>query len=194
MGTPEEQGIERDDWALRVTSGMAAGSDSAFREFFDAYFDRIFRQLLWLTRGQEDAARELTQQVLVKVARHAQPFDHEARLWGWVKQIARRCHIDSLRRAGARREDLLLELTAEPAAPAPDDADAPWFEALDASLAELEPEELRVIQRAYFDRAPQQSIAADSRTTRKAVESRLARVRQKLRRLILQRLKDHALL
>ena len=195
MGFTQQSEIARDEFVRRVTRQMCAGSDAAYREFYEAYFDRLYHHLLAATRGEEDLSRELLQAVLLRVVRYIEPFEEERRLWGWLRHLARSAHIDHLRRLSCRPEASALELLDDLSpAPPPEDAQLELMQALDASLGELEPGELQVLQRVYFDKLPQEQIAALDGTTRKAVESRLARIRLKLRKLILEKLKDYALL
>ena len=193
MGFTEESKAARDEFVRRVTCGMCEGSEGAYREFYEVYFDRLYRHLLCATRGEEDLARELIQQVLVRVVRYIEPFEEERRLWGWLRQIAGSCHIDHLRRRQRRPEGGAIQILEELAA-AEEEQQPELMEALDSSLGELEPDELQMLQRAYFDELPQEQIAALANTTRKAVESRLGRIRQKLRKLILDKLKEYVVI
>ena len=62
--------------------------------------------------------------------------------------------------------------------------------ALVASTAELDKEERTLIELKYTQRLPVREIAARLATSEKAVESRLTRVRQRLRTMTLERLKN----
>jgi len=62
--------------------------------------------------------------------------------------------------------------------------------ALVASTAELDKEERTLIELKYTQRLPVRVIAAGLATSEKAVESRLTRVRQRLRTMTLERLKN----
>ena len=77
-----------------------------------------------------------------------------------------------------------------PIIPPPDtvDADAPLFDALEDCLAAMGAEERELIDAFYFKEGSHESLARERQTTPKAVESKLARVRQKLRTAILKRL------
>ncbi len=59
-----------------MTVRMANGDETAFKEFYECYCDRLFRYLLLLTRGNEDLARDLLQITMTKVvpkAAHGHP-------------------------------------------------------------------------------------------------------------------------
>ncbi|HZI32205.1 MAG TPA: sigma factor-like helix-turn-helix DNA-binding protein, partial [Candidatus Binatia bacterium] len=68
------------------------------------------------------------------------------------------------------------------------DDDAPLFDALENCLAAMGVEERELIEAFYFKEGSHESVARERRTTPKAVESKLARVRQKLRAAILKRM------
>jgi RNA polymerase sigma factor (sigma-70 family) len=180
---------ERDEFVRRVTRGMGAGSEPAFREFYEAYFDRLCRHLLVQTRGDEQLARDLVQNVLLRVVRHGREFQSEAMFWAWLKQVARSCRVDWIRRNA--KQPPPTEMLYEGASEADDDADL--HEALERGLDALSIEERELIERSYVRAEPHKQIAEELQTTPKAVESKLARIRQKLRQKVLQALNDYAL-
>lgn len=174
-----------------MTARMVNGDETAFREFYECYCDRLFRYLLVLTRGNEDFARDLLQTAMTKIVRRSREFRDEARLWNWIAAIARNSFIDALRRM--QRAPQLVPLlpgdTPEmPMAPS-DEADSLLFDALDRGMTELGPDERALIEAFYFKGGSHHSMAEEQNTTPKAVESKLARVRQKLRAAILKRLR-----
>jgi RNA polymerase sigma-70 factor (ECF subfamily) len=174
-----------------MTVRMANGEETAFKEFYEGYCDRLFRYLLLLTRGNEDLARDLLQTTMAKVVRIKGEFRDEARLWNWLATIARNSFIDSLRRS--QRAPQLVPLLPDDAPETPmvppDDSDAPLFDALDRCLIELEADEQALIEAFYFKGGSHHSVAERQNTTPKAVESKLARLRQKLRTAILKQLR-----
>ena len=181
-----------DDERIRsMTARMAAGDETAFRDFYESYCDRLFRYLLVLTRGNEDLARDLLQATMTKIVRSGREFRDEARLWNWLAVVARNSFIDALRRT--RRAPQLVPLMADDAAEMPmapsDESDAPMFDALDRCLAGLSEDERALIEAFYFKGGSHQSLARQENTTPKAVEGKLARVRQKLRAAIFRQLR-----
>ena len=48
-----------------LTARMARGEEEAFREFHGGWFHRLFRYVLVLMRGDEHAARDVTQEALL---------------------------------------------------------------------------------------------------------------------------------
>jgi RNA polymerase sigma-70 factor (ECF subfamily) len=70
------------------------------------------------------------------------------------------------------------------------DADERLGALLETTLAGMPEDERRLIERKYFDGESVETMAAALNATEKAVESRLVRIRRKLREAILTQLKD----
>jgi RNA polymerase sigma-70 factor, ECF subfamily len=174
-----------------VTSSMQRGEEAAFREFYDGYYDRLYRYLIVLTRGQEDTAREILQTTMIKVTRSIKPFAEERSLWNWLAAIARNGFFDALRKA--RRSPVVVPLfsddTETEILPEPPQDDTSLYEVLDDCLRDMPEHDRRLLERFYFEEASHQTLAEQTGTTPKAVESKLARVREKLRKTFFQRLK-----
>jgi RNA polymerase sigma-70 factor (ECF subfamily) len=173
-----------------MTSRIANGDEAAFKEFYECYCDRLFRYLLVLTRGNEDLARDLLQATMMQVVRSRREFRDESHLWNWLAAIARNRFIDALRRMQRAPQlvPLLPEDALEMSLPSADESEVPLFEALDRCLMELGAEERALIDAFYLKGGSHQSVAEQHHTTPKAVESKLARLRHKLRAAILKRL------
>jgi RNA polymerase sigma factor (sigma-70 family) len=180
---------ENDPFFREVTAGMADGNEFAYRRFYNACFDKLYRYLLLRTRGDEDLARELAQLVLLRVVRYIQPFTGERVFWAWLYQLCRSAQVDWLRRNGKTVPEEFVELWQEQTGA--QDTDEELFEQMEISMETLEPAERDLLRLAYFEGLPQQAIADQLQSTPKAIESKLARIRKKLRRIILERLKDY---
>jgi len=176
---------------LRITSAMRSGEEAAFTEFYESYCDRLYRYLLLLTRGNETVARDLLQSTMTKVMRRMREFKDETHLWNWLASVARNSFIDWLRRTQRAPQivPLLPEDAPQMTTTTPDDADRMMIDALDHCLTELGAEEKALIEAFYFKDGSYQSVAEEQDTTPKAVESKLARVRQKLRAALLRKLR-----
>jgi RNA polymerase sigma factor (sigma-70 family) len=102
-------------------------------------------------------------------------------MWGWLAQIARGCLID-LARKQRRYAELLERFTDEPTTAAFEGSDSLVSESqLAEGLSRLQPEDRTLLEARYTAEEPIAKIAATLGTTPKAVESRLARIRQRLR-------------
>ena len=80
-----------------LTRAMAAGDEPAFREFYDAYFDRLLRYLLHLT-GNRAVAEDLFQETWLRVLEKGHLYDGRNRFVTWLMSIAHNVAIDHLRK------------------------------------------------------------------------------------------------
>jgi RNA polymerase sigma-70 factor (ECF subfamily) len=168
-----------------LTRAVRRGDADAFAQFYDLYSFRLYKFLLVLARGDEQDAREVCQAVLIKLAKRCDVFADERRLWAWLCVLARNTFLDHCRsRKRLNRFISFEELPAEPNGQA--SADSRLAEILDEALASLPPEERELIQAAYLDKRPLQELADEAGQTYKAVESRLGRLRQKLKERFLK--------
>lgn len=177
-----------------VTRGMAAGDETAYRIFYDAYFDRLWRYLIVVTAGNEDAAREALQATLTRVVRHIKAFSSEPVLWSWLTVLARSALSDQTRKR--RRYLAFLERFSKHATieNAPDDAhaDERLHQLLERHVARLPADEQQLVEAKYFAHRSVREIAGELQSTEKAVESRLARIRRKLKDTVLAELKNES--
>ncbi len=171
---------------------MARGDEAAYREFYDAYFDRLLRYLLVVTGGNEESAREALQLALVRVVRHVKPFDAEEKFWSWLTVLARTALADETRKH--RRYFAFLERFTRQQETAPamrnnGEADEQLRALLDSKLTALPADERQLVEQKYLLRQSVRAIADRQQTTEKALESRLSRVRRKLKDAVLAELK-----
>lgn len=174
----------------RLTRLMTKGDENAFRQFHDAYFGRLLGYLLVVTQD-EQLARDALQATLLRVVRHARRFDSEEAFWSWLTVLARSAAADERRRT--RRYGSFLERFFERSVIENDsqanETRSQLKEALEINLAALPIEDRELLERKYFDRQSVSEIAQKIKLSDKATESRLTRVRQKLRDMVLAQLK-----
>ena len=176
-----------------LTRAMAGGDETAYRIFYDAYFDRLLRYLLVVTGGNEEAAREALQLALVRVVRHVKPFAAEDKFWSWLTVLARSALADETRKR--RRYFAFLDRFTRhqetgPSAMNNGEADEQLRALLASQLTALPADERQLVEQKYFLHQSVREIADGWQTTEKAVESRLSRVRRKLKDAVLAELKN----
>lgn len=69
---------------------VLAGEEAAFDEFFGRYFQRLFRFALPRLDGNEDAAEEVVQRVLIRAIAKLDSYKGEAALLTWLCTLCRR--------------------------------------------------------------------------------------------------------
>ena len=175
-----------------LTRRMIQGDEAAYRTFYDAYFDRLSRYLLVVTAGDEEAAQEALQSALVRVVRHIRVFPSDAVFWSWLTVLARSALSDQ-RRKRRRYLAFLDRFTwharLEQAAPNDPEADGKLAGLLESSMETLPADERRLLEAKYFARRSVREVAEEFDLSEKAVESRLGRIRHKLRSAILEGLR-----
>jgi RNA polymerase sigma-70 factor (ECF subfamily) len=176
-----------------LTAALAAGDEEAFRQFHSAYFDRLLRYLFVVTRGDEQAAHDALQETFIRVARHARSFEREEEFWSWLTVLARSAAADD----GRKRRSYWRMMTRyafswlpPPAAPEPEDADERLHALLQAQLNALTKDDRALLEARYLQGLSMRDLAVRFDLTERAAESRLARLRQKLREQLLRKLKD----
>ena len=177
---------------VALTRRMVQGDESAYRTFYDAYFERLSRYLLVVTAGDEEAAREALQSTLLRVVRYIKVFPSDAVFWSWLTVLARTALTDQTRKR--RRYLAFLDRFTSHSHAQQADADEPEADhklaaLLEANLGTLPLEERRLVEAKYFERRSVREIAEAHNLSEKAVESRLVRIRQKLKTAILDGLR-----
>jgi RNA polymerase sigma-70 factor (ECF subfamily) len=168
-----------------LTRRMAAAEESAFREFHSAWFGRLFRYVIVLMRGDEHAARDVAQETLLRVVRHARQFDDEKHFWDWLARLARTAAADHGRRA-SRYQRLLAAFGRQPDDHTEgSDIDHSNLDALlERGLAMLSGEERELLAQKYEEGLSVRELACATGVSEEAIESRLARARGALRETV----------
>jgi RNA polymerase sigma-70 factor (ECF subfamily) len=188
---PADPSSEASAAELRALTGaMVRGEDAAWARFHQDFGPAVFRQLLALTRGDHDLAKEALQQTYLRVARHVRPCEAEGMFRSWLRTVARTALHDCWRR---RRSfaDLLLRRHQEPPELADPSADDRLINELDSALRRLEATDQALLEAKYFSGLDVRTIAYNLSLSPKAVESRLTRARAALRRELLASLQSH---
>jgi RNA polymerase sigma-70 factor, ECF subfamily len=81
----------------RLAERMLAGEEHAFEEFFNGYFDRLYRFALVRVNQDADTAEDIVQQTLCKAIEKIAQYRGESALFTWLCRICRNTIVDSLR-------------------------------------------------------------------------------------------------
>ena len=173
-----------EDWTRR----LARGDEEAWRWFHQRYYLPLLRYASQRV-GNPSHASEVVQQGYLQVARHIRPFTSEGDFWTWLCCVVRCAAVDHGRTASRRlllmekfahwRAFQTLDHTPSPATPPAASA------LLEEALVALSADEAALLRRKYCEGWSTQDLATELGTTPKAIESRLARLRERLREIIL---------
>jgi RNA polymerase sigma-70 factor (ECF subfamily) len=173
------------DWTHR----LAEGDEQAWVWFHERYYLSLLRYAAHCS-GNPSAATEVVQQAYMRIARHAKPFADAAAFWAWLCCVVRCAAADHGRQV--KRRLVLLEKFAHWRA-LHSEYKAAWHPSAnrasaltEEALAQLPGDEAALLRRKYCDGWSTAELAANLGTTPKAIENRLARLRDRLREIILR--------
>lgn len=167
---------------------MLAGDQRAFDEFFNAYFDRLYRFALVRLSRDTDAAEDAVQQTLCRAVEKLSYFRGEAALFTWLCQICRNTIADMFRSKQSGQtvpfedtEEVRAALEALSALPMDDPQDSMRNEQLrrlvQAVLDHLPTRYGEVLEWKYIQGLSVKEIALRLKVAPKAAESVLGRAR-----------------
>ena len=87
---------------------VRAGEPAAERELYDAHVDRVYR-LAYRLSGDDDLARDITQDAFIRAFERLNEFRGEARLSTWLHTIAMSVALNTLRKVKRLRREVDLE-------------------------------------------------------------------------------------
>jgi len=165
---------------------LRRGDEDAFTTLHSRWHERLHRYCLVLARGDETATHELVQACYLRVLRHLRPLPDEEALWNWLAKAARHAAADRYRRSSRYRR--AIERFTRQFRPPPQETESPLERALEEAVAALTADERELLRERYEARTPLVEIGRRRGISSRAVEGRLARLRERLRRATLDRL------
>lgn len=82
----------------RVIEACQQGDREAFRLLFEAYKDKVFSISLYYFKGDETAARDVTQQVFLRLIRKIEQFRRDAEFTTWLYRLVVNACMDEQRK------------------------------------------------------------------------------------------------
>ena len=170
-----------------LTKRMKQLDEESYRQFFHLYYRRLWAYLNIVSKGDHGEIEEALQLSFEKVVKHIRVFESEAEFWAWLSVVARNAYRDCQRQKmriakifhafgfNNQHDSEGIETESQ------FDADN-----LDNALLILNESELYLVRQKYFEGNSYRQIAEISGVTEKAIESRLARIRHKLRVVLLK--------
>ena len=173
----------------QLTAGVKRGDEAAFTRFHELYALRLYKLLLNLANGREHEAREVLQVVMIKLTKRFEIFHEESRLWAWLCSVARNSYVDHYRAQQRDRRFVPLELLGGAAENTSQAYDCLSL-ALRVALDDVPPEDRELLRAFYLDRQPLIELAREAGQSYKAMESRLTRLRRKVKDKMLNHLQN----
>lgn len=170
----------------KLTRNLARCDESAWQDFHVRYYDFLLSRVM--ARGvAESEASEVVQRIYLRVLKNPKTFQRQQDFEAWLSCLARSEIIDTTRTV--KRRSWLREkfgqwtlLRQEEAAAAA--IESPEHGRLGEALCALEGSERSLLTRHYLGGWSQEELAREHGISVKAVESRLARLRTRLRSIL----------
>ncbi len=177
-----------------LVAGILDGQEELFPVLVARYETRLFRFIRRYTGDSEDA-RDVTQEVFLKVYSALDDFDPRYKFSTWLFRIGGNAAIDHIRRRKARPASLDLPLNEDGEVPQidlPDTRPGPLEDLsrarlrqeLDAAIDRLPDDYRELISLRHYGELPYEEIAELKEMPLGTVKNKLFRARQTLRDLL----------
>lgn len=189
LATSKEAASERpaDRTDEELLEAYKHGDASAFRQLLERHNKPVFRFCM-RSLGNPEAAADATQEVFLRVVKHAPRWERKAKFTTWMYTIARNFLIDEARKARFRRHDSLNEKIGHDDGGGEEKLDRVASEqvssdrladgkrvrgVVDEALLELPPEQREVFCLRQYQGMPFKEIAAAVGAGENTVKSRM---------------------
>lgn len=175
-----------------MTQEIRNGNEAAFDLFYELYSDRMYRYLLVALRGDEDLAREILQEALLRVVRYMKPLPSDENLWRFLAALMRSAMFDYNRRAKASRKvlDAAQRLDAVESGLSEDAALDRMRESLEHALRTLPEDDRKLLEARYYDERSLRELSGNDASLAKSLSMKLHRLRRHLRDMLVRGLSN----
>ncbi len=186
MGAVTES-IARSGLSEQLIQACQDGSLEAQRELYECYKAKVYSLAIYLT-GDEDTARDLTQEIFLKVFRDLRAFRFESSFGSWLYRLATNTCLNALRSRRSRREAPIEEVLGTPAeidtgdSPEQQQVDHSIQQAVQKAILSLKPPLRAVVVLRYIENLSYGEIAEALSLSPGTVAARLNRAHRMLGR------------
>lgn len=171
-----EINIHNSDRLLVVA--LIQSDESAFKQLYYRYFETIF-SYLWRQTRNEETAKELTQELFIKIWNHRENLDENKSFKAYLYRTASNLAIDHLRSKITRQNIFSDKVENEPAVEM--DEFFEFRERLEKALKKMPKEQSKVFTLNRFEGLKYSEIAEVLQISVKTVEGRMTKVLKVLR-------------
>lgn len=164
-----------------------------FRGLYNRYYERIFLYV-WQRIDDKEVAHDVTSQVFLKAMQNLYKYEFKGVPFAsWLYRIAKSEVYTVLRKQQVQRTvnidsvgmgDMVSEMEEDPY--------AEWMPVLSAAVAELEEDDLQLVEMRFFEKRPFKEIADILDITENNAKVRTYRILEKLKKILIEKKKNRA--
>ncbi len=184
----------REDMQQEQILVEAAKADpEQFRGLYSRYYERIFLYV-WQRLDDKEVAHDVTSQVFLKAMQNLYKYEFKGVPFAsWLYRIAKSEVYTVLRKQQTQRTvnidsvgmgDMVQEME--------EDQYAEWMPVLSAAVADLEEDDLQMIEMRFFEKRPFKEIADILDITENNAKVKTYRILEKLKKILIQKKKNRA--
>lgn len=170
-----------------MIDGLRACREQDFIRFHALFYNRIFAYNMVLSKGDEQISVSLTHETLLKFSMNAKILKTENEIFNYLRRISRNLYIDWLRKEARRPElaglpvDEVSSMLEEEYLAAKEEI----LQKLEGEIERLPDKERIMLKKYYFEGESQLELAEKFELSRKAVESKISRIRRFLKKKLI---------
>lgn len=164
-----------------------------FRGLYNRYYERIFLYV-WQRLDDKEVAHDVTSQVFLKAMQNLYKYEFKGVPFAsWLYRIAKSEVYTVLRKQQTQRTvnidsvgmgDMVQEME--------EDQYAEWMPVLSAAVAELEEDDLQMVEMRFFEKRPFKEIADILDITENNAKVKTYRILEKLKKILIEKKKNRA--
>jgi RNA polymerase sigma-70 factor, ECF subfamily len=164
-----------------------------FRGLYNRYYERIFLYV-WQRIDDKEVAHDVTSQVFLKAMQNLYKYEFKGVPFAsWLYRIAKSEVYTVLRKQQTQRTvnidsvgmgDMVQEME--------EDQYAEWMPVLSSAVAELEEDDLQMIEMRFFEKRPFKEIADILDITENNAKVKTYRILEKLKKILIEKKKNRA--
>lgn len=164
-----------------------------FRGLYNRYYERIFLYV-WQRIDDKDVAHDVTSQVFLKAMQNLYKYEFKGVPFAsWLYRIAKSEVYTVLRKQQVQRTvNIDSAGMGEMVSEMEEDPYAEWMPVLSSAVAELEEDDLQLVEMRFFEKRPFREIADILEITENNAKVRTYRILEKLKKILIDKKKNRA--
>ncbi|HTF04750.1 MAG TPA: sigma-70 family RNA polymerase sigma factor [Bacteroidia bacterium] len=177
----------------QILVDQAKADPEQFRSLYNRYYERIFLYV-WQRIDDKEVAHDVTSQVFLKAMQNLYKYEFKGVPFAsWLYRIAKSEVYTVLRKQQVQRTVNIDSVgMGEMVSEMEEDPYAEWMPVLSEAVAELEEDDLQLVEMRFFEKRPFKEIADILDITENNAKVRTYRILEKLKKILIDKKKNRA--